>query len=76
MYIIPNILRQALEENDFDYSKVTRGFKDRGFIETSIDGRGITRMHVQKWINGVNQKCFCIVGVMKKENPNATNPLN
>lgn len=71
MYIIPNILRQALEENGFDYSKVTRGF-----IETSIDGRGITRMHVQKWINGVNQKCFCIVGVMKKENPNATNPLN
>lgn len=76
VYIIPNILRQALEENGFDYSKVTRGFKDRGFIETSIDGRGITRMHVQKWINGVNQKCFCIVGVMKKENSNATNPLN
>ena len=37
IYIIPNILRQALEENGFNYLKVTRGFKDFGFIETKKD---------------------------------------
>ena len=52
VYIIPNILRQALEENGFDYSKVTRGFKDRELINTIQDKHGITRMHVLKRING------------------------
>lgn len=60
VYIIPNILRQALEENGFDYSKVTRGFKDRGFIETALDTKGHIKMQVPKRINGVLQKCFCI----------------
>lgn len=45
-----NILLEDFEENGFDYSKVIHGFKDRGFIETSIDGREITRMQIQKWI--------------------------
>ena len=43
MYIIPNILRQALKESRFDYSKVTRGF-----IETQIDYKGHTEMQVPK----------------------------
>lgn len=68
MYIIPSILRQALSDNGFDYSKVTRGFKERNFIETKIDNKGHTKMQVSKWINGINQKCFCIDRVIKGEN--------
>lgn len=76
VYIIPNILRQALEKNGFDYSKVTRGFKDRGFIEVQIDYKGHTKMQVPKKINGIVQKCFCIKEVIKNENSSTTNPLN
>ena len=68
VYIIPNILRQALSENGFDYSKVTRGFKERKLIETKIDNKGHNKMQVSKWINGINQKCFCINEVIKSEN--------
>ena len=68
VYIIPSILRQALSDNGFDYSKVTRGFKERNFIETKIDNKGHTKMQVSKWINGINQKCFCIDRVIKGEN--------
>lgn len=56
VYIIPNILRQALLENGFDYSKFTRGFKERNFIETRIDNKGHTKMQVPQRINGVLQK--------------------
>ena len=76
VYIIPNILRQALEENGFDYSKITRGFKDRGFIETQIDYKGHTKMQVPKKINGIVQKCFCVKEVIKNESLSETIPLN
>ncbi len=79
VYIIPNILRQALEENGFDYSKVTRGFKDRGLINTTKDKNGVTRMHISKRINGVLQKCFCIEKILSggtnQENDTLTSPL-
>ena len=68
VYIIPNVLRQALSENGFDYSKITRGFKERNLVETRIDNKGHTKMQVQKWINGVKQKCFCIHKVIESEN--------
>lgn len=75
VYIIPNILRQALSENSFDYSKITRGFKERKLFETKIDSKGHSKMQVQKWINGINQRCFCIKGVIKSESECITNPL-
>ena len=75
VYIIPSILRQALEENGFNYLKVTRGFKDYGFIETRKDNKGIDRTQVQKKINGINQRCFCIKAVTNSENDTETNPL-
>lgn len=62
VYIIPSILRQTLLENGFDYSKVTRGFKDKGFVVTQTDSNGHERMQVQKKINGFNKRCFCIKG--------------
>ena len=76
MYIIPNILRQALEENGFDYSKVTRGFKDRNFIEARTDSHGHVKMQVPKSINGIVQKCFCIKEDINNECGENTKPLN
>ena len=75
VYIIPNILRQALEENGFDYSKITRGFKDRELIECKKDNKGINRTQIQKKINGINQRCFCIRMVTNEDKVNETNPL-
>ncbi len=75
VYIIPNILRQALEESGFDYSKVTRGFKDRRLIECKKDNSGINRTQIQKKINGINQRCFCIRMVTNEDKVNETNPL-
>lgn len=76
VYIIPSVLRQALEENGFNYLKVTRGFKDYGFIETRKDNKGHSKMQISKSINGIIQKCFCIREVCIRENSEQTNPLN
>lgn len=76
VYIIPSVLRQALEENGFNYLKVTRGFKDYGFIETRKDNKGHSKMQVPKMINGIIQKCFCIREVSISEKSERTNPLN
>ncbi len=71
-YIIPSFLRAAFEENGFNYSKVTRGFKERGFFESNIDSEGVNRMQIQKRINGISCKVF----VTKiKENSRKTQPL-
>ena len=75
VYIIPNILRQALEDNGFDYSKITRGFKDQRLIECKKDNSGINRTQIQKKINGINQRCFCIRMVTNEDKVNKTNPL-
>lgn len=75
VYIIPNVLRQALKENGFDYSKVTRGFKDRNFIETRTDSRGHIKMQVSKSINGIVQKCFCIKEDINNEHDENVKPL-
>lgn len=76
VYIIPNVLRQALKENGFDYSKVTRGFKDRNFIETRTDSHGHIKMQVPKSINGIVQKCFCIKEDINNECSENAKPLN
>ncbi len=76
VYIIPSILRQALEENGFNYLKVTRGFKDYQLIETRKDNKGHSKMQVPKMINGIVQKCFCIREVSINEKSEQTKPLN
>ena len=65
VYIIPSILHQALSENGFNYSKITRGFKDKGLILTQIDSDGHERTQIQKKINGLNKRCFCIDGILE-----------
>ena len=57
-YVIPSCLRNALEDNNFDYGKITRGFKERGLIETFGDNS--SRMQTTKRINGVPAKVFVI----------------
>ena len=76
IYILPSILRQALEDNEFNYLKVTRGFKERQYIETKIDSNGHNRMQIAKRINGIVQKCFCIKGVITDDSGNRANALN
>ena len=52
-YVIPSCLRNALEDNNFDYGKITRGFKERGLIE--IFGDNGSRMQTTK----KNKRCAC-----------------
>jgi len=72
-YVIPSCLRTALEENNFDYGKITRGFKERGLIENFVDKDGVSRMHTSKRINGVSTKVFAIY---LPEDKNSIAPLN
>ena len=58
--MIPSCLRSALEENNFDYGKITRGFKERGLIETFGDKDGGTKIQTTKRLNGVPAKVFVI----------------
>jgi len=59
VYIIASVLKQALEENGFSYTKCIRGFRDRGYIETfdNVDGKENTQC--QKKIKGVNVRTVC-----------------
>lgn len=58
--IIPSYLRAALEEQGFDYTKVTRGFKERGLFESFTDGQGNSRMQSLKKINGAVCRVFTV----------------
>ncbi|MDR1628540.1 MAG: DUF927 domain-containing protein [Oscillospiraceae bacterium] len=75
VYVIPSILRDALEENGFDYGKIIRGFKERGFIETQKDAKNIVRMQVSTRINGIIHKCFLLRGVTFDDLSGGVNPL-
>lgn len=73
--IIPSILREALEENNFDYGKITRGFKERGYIETRKNQDNHEIMQLPKRINGIVHKCFVIREVASGDSGNTINPL-
>lgn len=60
-YILPSCLREALESSGYDYGKITRGFKDRGYFKTTTEKNGIVRMQTQKRINGVSCKAFALM---------------
>jgi hypothetical protein len=68
VYVIPNVLKEALEDGGFDYGKITKGFKERNYIGTWKDRAGNTRMQVNTRINGIVQKCFIFSGVTNQEN--------
>lgn len=66
VYINANVMRDALREGGFDYSKVTRGLKERGHFITGSKADG-SRMQIQYRLNGIKTRCFCISVDM--ENP-------
>ena len=59
VYIIGTVLRQALEESGFSYSKCIKGFQERGYIATNTDSEGKNRSQTQKRISGVNLRVIC-----------------
>ena len=59
VYIIGTVLRQALEDNGFSYSKSVKGFQERGYIATNTDSEGKNRSQTQKRISGVNLRVVC-----------------
>ena len=61
VYIIVSVLRQALTDNGFNYTKCIKGFNDRGYIETVFDSGGKCRTQQQKRIQGVNARTFCLL---------------
>ncbi len=59
VYINTNAMRDALKEGGFDYSKITRGLKERGRFHAGSKKDG-NKMQIQHWLNGINTRCFCI----------------
>ena len=59
VYIIVNVLREALEKAGFSYGKCIKGFLDRGYLESFQDGSKKGSHQVQKKINGINNRVVC-----------------
>lgn len=56
VYILPQELNAALEAGGYSYTKSTKGFRERGFIETFTDSDGTKRTQTQRKISGVNTR--------------------
>ena len=59
VYIIVSILRQALTDNGFNYTKCIKGFKENEHIETFSNSEGNENTQCQKKIQGVNARVIC-----------------
>lgn len=76
VYLIASVLRQALEENGFNYTKSIKGFKDRGYIDTFSNSKGAENTQVQKKIQGVNVRTICaLLNVEAYENDFLADPV-
>ena len=60
VYIIAAVLKQAMEEGGYSYSKSIRGFRDRGYIEVFANAEGEENTQCQKKIQGINIRAVCI----------------
>ena len=60
VYVLANKLRVALEDAGFSYTKSIKGFRERGYLETTTDSDGKERTQFQKRIQGVNTRAFCL----------------
>lgn len=54
VHIIGSVLKQALEDGGYSYTKSMKGFREKGYVEVSTDSDGKDRSHHQKRIQGVN----------------------
>ena len=43
VYIIASVLREALTDNGFNYTKSIKGFKDKGYINTFVNYSQVSR---------------------------------
>lgn len=60
VYIIAAVLRQALEDEGFSYTKSIRGFRERGYIEVFSNAEGRENTQCQKKIQGINVRAVCL----------------
>ena len=60
VYIIAAVLRQALEDGGFSYTKSIRGFRERGYIEVFSNAEGRENTQCQKKIQGINVRAVCL----------------
>lgn len=71
VYIIGSVFRQALEEGGFSYTKSIKGFREKGYIETSMDSDGKERSQHQKRVQGINVRTFYAkIKVQQPTDPN------
>ena len=59
VYIIINVLRDALEKAGYSYAKCIRGFVDKGHLQVLHDGSPKGTHQMQKKINGINNRVVC-----------------
>lgn len=60
VYVIAPVLREALENAGFVYTKSVKGFRDRHYIETFSNSEGLWNCQCQKRIQGVNVRAVCL----------------
>jgi uncharacterized protein (DUF927 family) len=60
VYVIAAVLKQALEDGGYSYTKSIRGFRDRGYIETFSNAEGKENTQCQKKIQGINVRATCL----------------
>ena len=54
--ILTTVANKVLEDGGYDHRKSFQGFKERGYIKTSVDSKGHTRIQMKKRINGIDQQ--------------------
>jgi hypothetical protein len=60
VFVIASVLREALEDAGFIYTKCIKGFHDREYIESFSNSEGGNNNQTQKRIQGVNTRVVCL----------------
>lgn len=60
VYVLASVLRQAMEDGGYSYTKSIRGFRDRGYIDTFENAEGKENVQCQKKIQGINARTICL----------------
>lgn len=60
VFVIASVLREALEDAGFIYTKSIKGFHDREYIESFSNSEGANNNQTQKRIQGVNTRVICL----------------